>query len=117
MKNRAPKKRDKTKSRFRWWGGQDSNLRSHSQPIYSPSPLPLEHARHRRGTRRLLKVNRLVMPGLVQLGSPHLVQALMVRSAEAHRRSKPNVEVVEIFEGFDQPFGVDLRTSSFQRCD
>src|SRR5690606_23943517 len=25
----------------RWWGKQDSNLRRHSQRIYSPPPLPL----------------------------------------------------------------------------
>ena len=26
----------------RWWGRQDSNLRRHSQRIYSPPPLPLD---------------------------------------------------------------------------
>ncbi len=47
--------------------------------------------------RGSLQVNRLIMPCLVELGAPHLVQGLVVGRAEAHRDPKPDVEVAHIF--------------------
>ena len=49
----------------------------------------------------LLKIDGLIVSGLVELCTPHLVNALMLGLAEGHRRPEPNVEVVEIFEGLD----------------
>ena len=50
---------------------------------------------------KLLQVDGLIMAGLVELCTPHLVYALMLGSAEGHGRPEPNVEVVKIFEGLD----------------
>ena len=49
----------------------------------------------------LLQVDGLVMPGFVELCTPHPVHALVIGPAEHHGRSKPNVEIAEIFEGSD----------------
>ena len=75
-------------------------------------------ARARTATRRgqapsLLQVNGLIVPGLIELRTPHLVHALMLGFAEGHGRPEPNVEVAEIFESFYQSFGVELRAISF----
>ena len=43
-----------------------------------------------KGRRPLLQVNGLIMPGRVELCAPHLVYALVLRSAEGHRRPEPN---------------------------
>ena len=59
----------------------------------------------------------MIVPSLVELCTPHLVHALVLRSAEGHGRPEPNVEVAEIFESPYQSFGVELRAISFQRCD
>jgi hypothetical protein len=45
----------------------------------------------------LLQIDGSVMPGLVELCTPHLVHALVIGSAEDHGRAKPNVEVTQIF--------------------
>jgi hypothetical protein len=45
------------------------------------------------------------MPGLVELCSPHLVHALVIGATERHGRSKPNVEIAEIFESAYQFLG------------
>ena len=66
---------------------------------------------------RLLQVNGLIVPSLVELCTPHLVHALVLGSAECHGRPEPNVEVAEIFESCYQSFGVELSAISFQRCD
>src|SRR5262249_20915295 len=63
----------------------------------------------------LLKVNGLVTASRVELCTPHLVHALMLRSAESHGRAEPNVEVTEILESSYQPFGVKLTAILFQR--
>ena len=79
---------------------------------------PCRRARARTATRRgqapsLLQVNGLIVPGLIELCTPHLVHALMLGFAEGHGRPEPNVEVAEIFESFYQSFGVELRAISF----
>jgi len=51
--------------------------------------------------RLLLQVDGFIMPGLVELCTPHLVYALMLGSAESYRCPEPNVEVVEIFQSPD----------------
>jgi hypothetical protein len=48
---------------------------------------------------RLLQVDGLIMPGLVELGTPHLVHTLVIGSAEGHGRAEPKVEIVKIFQG------------------
>jgi len=45
----------------------------------------------------LLQIDGLVMPGLVELCTPHLVHALVIGPAEDHGRAEPNVEVAQIF--------------------
>ena len=74
-----------------------------------------EHGRQRRGGRapRLLQVDGLIMPGLVELCTPHLMDRLVLRLTEVYRRPKPNFDVAEIFESFYQSFGVELRAISF----
>ena len=51
------------------------------------------------GKSPLLQVDGLIMPRLVELCAPHLVHALVVGAAEGHGRAKPNVEIVQIFQG------------------
>jgi hypothetical protein len=46
----------------------------------------------------LLQVNGLIMPGLVELSTPHFVHALVIGATERHGRPEPNVEIAEIFE-------------------
>ena len=45
-----------------WWGRQDSNLRRHSQRIYSPPPLPLGTLPRSRRTVLISKDNRVCPP-------------------------------------------------------
>jgi hypothetical protein len=47
----------------------------------------------------LLQVDGSIMPRLVELCAPHFVHALVVGAAEGHGRAKPNVEIVQIFQG------------------
>jgi hypothetical protein len=47
----------------------------------------------------LLKIDGLIMPGLIELCTPHLVHALVVGPAEGHRRPEAKVEIAKIFEG------------------
>ena len=49
----------------------------------------------------LLQIDGLVMPGLVELCTPHPVHALVFGSTEGHGRPEPNVEVAEIFQSPD----------------
>ena len=49
----------------------------------------------------LLQIDGLVMPGLVELCTPHLVHALVIGPAEDHGRTEPNVEVAQIFQSAD----------------
>ncbi len=56
----------------------------------------------------LLQVDGLIMPSCVELGTPHLVHALMLGSAEGYRCPEPNVEVVEIFESSYEAFSIEL---------
>ena len=49
----------------------------------------------------LLKIDGLIMPGLVELCTPHPVHALVVGPAEDHGRAEPNVEVAQIFQSPD----------------
>jgi hypothetical protein len=49
----------------------------------------------------LLQVDGLIVSGLVELCTPHLMHALVVGPAEDHGRSKSNVEVTEIFQSPD----------------
>ena len=49
------------------------------------------------GRSRLLQINGLIMPGLVELRAPYFVYALMLGAAEDHGRAEPNVEVAQIF--------------------
>src|SRR6516165_2167789 len=53
------------------------------------------------GMSALLQVDGLVMPGLVELCTPHLVHTLVVGPAEDHGRAEPNVEVAQIFQSPD----------------
>src|SRR5512144_2465819 len=46
----------------KWWGRQDSNLRRHSQRIYSPPPLPLGTLPRSRRTVLISKDNRVRPP-------------------------------------------------------
>ena len=58
--------------------------------------------RSRQGSSpQLLQVDRLVMPGLVELCTPHFVHTLVLGTAEGHGRPEPNVEVAEIFQSPD----------------
>jgi hypothetical protein len=43
------------------------------------------------------------------------VYGLVLRSTETHRGSEPEVKTAQIFEGFYQPFGIELRAIPFQR--
>jgi hypothetical protein len=52
----------------------------------------------KRGKSPLLQVDGLIMPDLVELGTPHLVHTLVLGSAERHGRPEPNVEVVQALE-------------------
>ena len=56
----------------------------------------------------LLQVDGLIMPGLVELCAPHFVHALVIGATERHGRSKPNVEIAEIFESAYQFLGIEL---------
>ena len=56
----------------------------------------------------LLKIDGLIMPGLVELCTPHLVYALVIGATERHGRSKPNVEIAKIFESTYQFLGIEL---------
>jgi hypothetical protein len=56
----------------------------------------------------LLQVDGLIMPGLVELCSPDLVHTLVIGTTKRHGRSKPNVEIAEIFESAYQFLGVEL---------
>jgi hypothetical protein len=49
----------------------------------------------------LVQVDGLIVSGLVELCTPHLVHALVVGPAEDHGRAEPNVEVAEIFQSPD----------------
>ena len=49
----------------------------------------------------LLQIDGLVMAGLVELCTPHLVHALVIVLAEDHGRAEPNVEVAQIFQSAD----------------
>ena len=49
----------------------------------------------------LLQVDGLIVSGLVELCTPHLVHALVVGPAKDHGRAEPNVEVAEIFQSPD----------------
>ena len=74
--------------------------------------------RSRQGSSpQLLQVDRLVMPGLVELCTPHFVHTLVLGTAEGHGRPEPNVEVANIFESAYQSFGVELRAIALQGCD
>ena len=96
-------------------------LRGEQQPLADIPPFIHQlvgRARARTATRRgqapsLLQVDGLIVPGLIELRSPHLVHALMLGFTEGHGRPEPNIEVAEIFEGFDQSFCVELRAISF----
>ena len=49
-----------------------------------------------------------MMAGRVELGTPHLVHALVLGWAEGHGRTKPKVKAAKIFENCYQSFGVEL---------
>ena len=49
----------------------------------------------------LLKIDGLIVPGLVELCTPHFVHPLVVGPAEDHGRAESNVEVVQIFQSPD----------------
>src|SRR6266566_2067912 len=66
----------------------------------------------RRGKRPLLQVDGLIMPRLVELCTPHLVHTLVLGTTERDGRSKPNVEIAEIFESSYQFLGVELRATT-----
>src|ERR1700720_1267300 len=70
-----------------------------------------------RGDSALLQVNRLIMPVRVELCAPHLVDALVLRTAEGHGCSKSNVKIAEILECSYQPFGIELGAIALQPCD
>jgi len=65
--------------------------------LHRTSPIVL----HQDGARKqpLLQVDGLIMPGFVELCTPHFVYALVVGAAEGHGRPKPDVKVVQIFQG------------------
>lgn len=46
------------------------------------------------------------MPGLIEFCTPDFVQRLVLGPPEGYWRSKPNVEVAEVFERIHQSFGV-----------
>ena len=52
----------------RWWERQDSNLRRHSQRIYSPPPLPLGTLSHRENSPRCTGLTRIEMKTSVRAG-------------------------------------------------
>lgn len=79
----------------KWWGKQDSNLRRHSQRIYSPPPLPLgtfpRLRRLRLGRGRLSRVTGVTATGaagLMVTGPPpvNAKKPLSHRHAMAHRQ-------------------------------
>jgi len=47
----------------------------------------------------LLQIDGLIMPGLIELCTPHLVHPLVVGPAEGHRRPEAKVEIAKIFKG------------------
>ena len=49
----------------------------------------------------LLKIDGLIMPGFIELCTPHFVHPLVVGPAEDHGRAEPNVEVAQIFQSPD----------------
>jgi hypothetical protein len=55
--------------------------------------------RGRETAATLLKIDGLIMPGLIELCTPHLVHPLVVGPAEGHRRPEAKVESAKIFEG------------------
>jgi len=92
-----------------------SLYREFADPYWLYRLTPAGHDRHRlhlalgeENTPLLLQVDGLIMPGLVELCTPHLVQALVIGATERHGRSKPNVEIAEIFESAYQFLGVEL---------
>jgi hypothetical protein len=46
-----------------------------------------------------MKIDGLIMPGLIELCTPHPVHPLVVGAAEGHRRPEAKVEIAKIFEG------------------
>jgi hypothetical protein len=69
--------------------GTQNRVRSGSNDLITPAP------------SLLLQVDGLIVSGLVELCTPHLVHALVVGPAEDHGRAEPNVEVDEIFQSPD----------------
>src|SRR6516225_11897160 len=90
---------------------------SHARHSRNPEPRAGRIERLRPALSLLLQVDGLIVSGLVELCTPYLVYALVVGPAESHGRAEPNVEVVKIFEGSNQSFGVELCAIALQRCD
>jgi hypothetical protein len=73
----------------------------HGSAIVELIPDPLLQTARSEIAATLLKIDGLIMPGLVELCTPHLVHALVVGPAEDHGRAEPNVEVAQIFQSPD----------------
>ena len=63
------------------------------------NPAPSNGPKRNRAT--LLKIDGLIMPGFIELCTPHFVHPLVVGPAEDHGRAESNVEVVQIFQSPD----------------
>ncbi len=75
-----------------------ARLKNGSATVESiPNPL-LQTARSEIAAT-LLKIDVLIMPGLIELCTPYLVHCLVVGPAEGHRRPEAKVEIAKIFEG------------------
>jgi len=70
---------------LRSWPAPSKELNMTAVALQAPPPV-------------LLQIDRLIMPSLIELCTPHPVHALMVGPAEEHGRAEPDVEIAHIFE-------------------
>src|SRR5215467_8011352 len=68
-------------------------------------------------TTTLLQINWLIVPGSVELCTPHLVHALVLRATEANGCSEPDVQIAHAFETRHHSFSIELRPIALQGSD
>src|SRR5438105_278281 len=76
---------------------------------------PYESVRSDAGVPRSVEVDGLGRACLVEPCAPDLVGALVLRERERQRRPEAEIDVIELFERVDEPFGRDLRARALQR--
>src|SRR5262245_10356606 len=65
----------------------------------------------------LLQLARLIATLRVELGAPHLVNALVLGAAEVYQRAKPEIEMSQARQPLDETLGVVHRSGSLEAFD